>query len=435
MSISQTGHECGAAAAFRVNGTGIPIIDEGVTVHERKDGPCSITRRAEVNFPITDGAVDWINIILAYEDLGPIQQAEISMMPVDLDGQPILADEQVVLRGHIGRVGSRGAVNTGHVTIMGPFDFLSEIPAGNTFPDDATLTDYLQWVVDRFETEQPVYDDVSLGDVETFERPLLRWGQKKSFTQNRDTLADVVKFVMKAANRRIWFEPTADGGIQLHAVESPGTNYNATNDDGDVFTIHNNALFELRPFNAVTLKGNENHVINLGDFGTVNTHVQDSNYHEATAWYPPLVERAGGRIARESVSEFAGAEGIERDAVATLKEMLDTVTGGNISMALAPFVTPFDTLDAKPSCEGTINTEVPTLTYEVQRAAHTLSPHDPGAEPQIPHTVVDVGMEIDPARIQVSSTEKRTTVSEGGENEPLSDDPSSGFSWGIGGGS
>jgi len=436
MGVGQIGHECGAPISFKVDGIGIPVIDEGVTLHERKDGPLSITRRAEVNFPITDGANDWLSIITAYDDLGPIQQAEISMMPVDLDGQPILADQEVVLRGHIGRVGSRGAANTGHATIMGPFDFLSEIPANNTFTD-GTLTNYLQWIVDEFESGQPVYDDVSLGNVEEleFSRPLLRLEQQKRFTSSRDTLVDVVKFVMKVSNRRIWFSPKDGGGIQLNAVLSPGEKYNATDDDGDLFTIHNNALYELRPFNAIRLKGSENHVIDLGSFGTVNTHIRDSNYYEAEAWYPPLVERAGGKIFREGISEFAGANGVENDAYSRLKESLDITTGGTIDMALAPQVHPFDVIAAKPSCEGTINMEVPSLNYEVQRTAHTVAPRDPDAEPQIPHTEVAVGMEIDPARIQTTSTEKKTTPSVGGDSKPFPSDPSSGFNWGIGGGS
>lgn len=435
------GHDCNAPATLKVGDAGIPIIDEGVTVHERKSGPLSLSRRAEATFPLVDNETEWYSFIDAYEEDGAMQKATISMQPVDLEGNVQTDREERLINGYVSAIGSRSGANKGRLTILGPYKLLSQIPAGNTFGANTPIREVLSWAMDTFEQGQPIFDDVSVEggavlDEEILETELsasdvrgARTGAQ-SWTAARDNVADVLKFVMDTADTRLWFHPEDDGSITLKAQRSLGDHYDATNDDGDVLPIFNDALYELRPFNTLTLKG-KNYVADLGDLGVISTPVGQGNYVEATAQYDPLVERAGGNIAQQGESRFAEENAVEAHTRRELKRMLDDVSGGTIDAALAPQVHPYDTLDALPSCAGILNEDLPVLTYEVERTAHTLAPHDPGAEPQIPSSEIAVSIEIDPEKISSTVTKKRSQTAEGTKNRPVDSDPASDFTWSI----
>jgi len=131
MPPIDSGHLCESAASFIVlqdgDRIGIPIIDEGVTVHVWKDGPASFNRRAEVTFPITDGDEPWYTYINGYNEdkSNAMQPAEVWLSPLNADGSlrknpDGSIEEHLGIRGYISSIGTQSGANKGHVTIMGP---------------------------------------------------------------------------------------------------------------------------------------------------------------------------------------------------------------------------------------------------------------------------------------------------------------------------
>lgn len=434
------GHSCDSPVQVRIDGMGLPIIDDGVTVYERKDGPTSITRRAEVHFPITDGNTVWLDEIDAFRENGRMEQATIDMEAIDIDGNQT-GNWERLLHGYVGAVGARGAANTGRLTIFGPFKLLSSIPAGVSWNErHVRPEDVMEWIVETFNEGQDIFDDVVLDLDEFPDRPIAVGydddgedflASIPNFTENRDTLADVVKTLIEKVNLHIWFEPKENGDLALragHQIDTAVDQFDLT-EDGDVPVISNDALYEMRPFNGIKLRGQQNKRVDLTSDLTIRIPFTKGSYPEATATYGPLVERAGGEIIQNANSRANGERGLRREARSELKSQLDEISGGTMDTALAPFVHPYDTVIAKPACASVIDADVPALTYEVERAAHTVAPTPPDSGPNIPSTELAVSMHIDPSKIDVESTIKTTQPSREGKNKPPDTSPNDSLDW------
>ncbi|NLV06438.1 hypothetical protein GOC83_09890 [Haloarcula rubripromontorii] len=496
------GHDCDNAVRVVVRDSpladepiAVPVIDKGVTVHEQKEGPMSITRMADIHFPI-EGALEEINedldrdigswwevfhddseiyttegsgspentsLIAETETVTPTEvmryarTVDIQLGSLNVDGT--FTDEQTIFRGYISARGSgEETINTGHVELQDPSRFLSTIEAGHHFlnPDFETI---LQYVIDEFVDGQPYFDTVSL-EGEALERPVVpqysltrdneNHPTHKKFNSNRDTLRDVIDWVITKGNVRLWFEPGDVTDLELHVERNPKRQFDATGGyvdggsasserssdsesdavgegddspiDPNLWTLKNNALYEMRPFNTLILRGVDGIRKRLGGaFGPeVLVAHGDGTYPEARAFYPPLVERSGGRITATEPSNARTVGAVEREAKSMLKEMLDSVSGGTIHTALAPSVRPFDTVLATPTCNGRSAIDIDPIEYEVQRTAHTYNV-DADGELEVPHTELSVSLHVNPSKIEVNTATKKVQVNEDSADKPDSD--------------
>jgi hypothetical protein len=369
---------------------------------------------------------------------------------LNLDGTADLSEQIKVFRGYIGSVGGGGGPNKGFVSIHDPCKFLNQIKAGVTF-NQATVRDILNYVVDEFVENQPYFDSIEIvGDTEKLDQPFIpitpkdtpndgatfqrqKYGinRPKEFKSNRDSLADVTQFVIDNANVRMWFEPSDTVDLQLKVLTDPSQSFDATADSDDVQTIKNNVLYEIRPFNALTLKGVDAYTIKGEGIEHNATLFGDGTYPEATVTYPPLIERAGGRITRVERSNATTETALEAEGKSKLKQQLDEVSGGTITTALAPSIRPFDTIEATPTCSGINADSVPPITYEVQETAHVFGTDMDHSD--IPHTELSVSLNVDPSLIEVETTTKPIQTNKDSDNKPSADETKAlnGLTWRV----
>jgi len=398
-----------------------PIIDDGLKLHERKQGPVSISRHAEITIPITGfGESDWLQYIDAFQDGGEIQSASILGAPLDTDGTRT-GDPVPVFTGYLGAVGSTGGTNRARVRIHDPMKFLDTIAAGTRFKD-ATVGDVLNYVVEQFRQGQSVFTDVDVSIANPNRRVIESAGfdanpdllsdlisdptfeiLSKKFSTNRDTLADVVSWIRKRAPVKVWFGPSQDGtGITLYATENLAVEYDLTPQSENLpKLIENGALYEARPLNTLKLKGKTGQYIDVGPFEGQVPLSGDGSYPEATATYEPLVDRYGGKLTKTGETDLTSEKGARQEAKSRLKQMLDDVSGGSMTLSLALQCRCYDRLKATPACAG-VTADVGPLAYEIQRLTHTVSPSDSN----IPRTEVGVSLAVDPDKITVGSTTK-----------------------------
>lgn len=420
----------------------LPIIGEGLRFHERKVGPTSITRRADVTIPIEGlGSDNWTQYVNAFsptstddqqvsrstastgigfsDDVAPeptIQQADVIGQPINDSGEPV-GEPAVLFRGYTSAVGSSEETNTARFRVYDPKDFLSVIEAGASFKKH-TARDVLRYIANTFAEKQQVFPSVRIDADTVNDRPLVNQlldgfdfvdaaGQAVSdetiqeqftFSTNRDTLVDVLSLVTDIVGGRVWFEPDGKQGLMLRAVQDDSNRYDLTpSSDGAPRVIANNALYEMRPFNALKLKGQTGTNISVGPL-TVNTPT-GGTYPEVIARYPPLVERYGDELTKTATADITSTSVLETESVTRLKEALDGVSGGTMTTTLAPMIRPYDSVEATPACSG-VTADVPPLRYEVQEAVHRMVPENNN----LPQTEIDVSMAIDRSKIEIQST-------------------------------
>lgn len=463
MSLPYTydGHDCSAPLGVVVHQHDgppirVPIIDDGLHFHERKVGPTAITRRAEVTIPIEDsGGNVWTDYINAFEPppseagriTGPlsstglpvddpfpteplIQTADVIGQPINQDGSPV-GDPEILFRGYTAAVGSSEGANRARFRIHDPKDFLSVVEAGVSFKK-ATTSDILRYVAETFADNQPVFNNVTVDTEATSGRPIVNQilddftladaikqsisdetiQDELTFSTNRDTLVDVLSLVTNVTDARVWFEPDGESGITLRAVGDDSQQYDLTpGSSGPPRVIANNSLYEMRPFNAVRLKGATKNLVSVGPLSVDSPF--SSSYPEAVATYPPLVERYGSELIESDTSKTANVEQLKGEAKAKLKGLLDEVSGGSMTLTLSPMVRPYDRVEATPACSG-ITADVNPLRYEVQEATHRIVPSDNN----LPQTEVSVSVAIDPSQIEIQSSVKDTETGEGPTDSP-----------------
>ncbi|WP_206750738.1 hypothetical protein, partial [Halorubrum sp. SP3] len=163
--------------------------------------------------------------------------------------------------------------------------------------------------------------------------------------------------------------------------------------------------------NALRLKGATKNLATVGPLSVESPF--SSSYPEAVATYPPLVERYGGELTESDTSKTTIAGRFETEAKSQLKQALDEVSGGSMTLSLAPMVRPYDRVSATPACSG-VSADVNPLQYEVQEATHRITP----SNNNLPQTEIEVSIAIDPSQIETRSTTRDTET--GGEP---TDDP------------
>lgn len=442
--------------ADNVDSAGLPVFGDGVTVHERKDGPLSISRRAEVEIPLNAFGTDWFKYVNAFSQGGEMQRATVMMdiyrLPESsMSVEPVPEGEMKAITGYIGGVGSNGT-NTGNLTIFGPYNLLSSIPVGVQIdPGGGGLASVMEWFTHRYEQGQTVFDSVNydIVGIDNITTPTPAGMGTKSFSANRDTMSDVVEWIQKEFSMRIWFEPDSeveggvilkleflpdvvedlfeydtfeelDGGISA-ADFSAAKTYDAT-EEGDIDIIYNNALYEMKPYNTLVLRGTETHEpadpedIALDTSMSAATPRPTGRYPEATARFPELIERSGGEMPVVRDVDMNSTEELANAAREQLKSELDTVSGGTMDLLLSPMISPHDKIIAQPACAGVLDTELPELKYEVQRVAHKVRPNSDDNE--VYQSEVSVSMAVPAQEIEVETTLKDIQPAEDSDNRP-----------------
>lgn len=157
------------------SGQRLPLINEGVTVHHRKDGPLAQMRLSDVHFPAEGFGVDWLDE-LSYSGPTPpslAALAEDTISTVEGDVAEVWLYDAIndsytlAHRGYVTGVGGGGQTNDLRLRIESVGNYLSELDASQSF-SKGTVGDFLGYVVDELEARVPHFDRVNLlldGDV------------------------------------------------------------------------------------------------------------------------------------------------------------------------------------------------------------------------------------------------------------------------------
>ena len=355
----------------------IPIIDRGLAISERKDGPADVNRMADVHVP-----VDWID--RSY--LGVVQESRHNLAKITVQ-QPQSENYQTVLHGYVSSVGGSSETNVARVRIVDPSKFLGQISASTTFGGIEQRNDIesvLEYVTGRMEEETPFED---IGYVTNVNDPSIvekddnpgRLGlrtQQRRFQRNRDVLTDVMSWLAKTVGGVWQIRPFGDR-IGIEVTTDPHNDRVLGAHDGeesDSLLMENNALAELRPINAVRAVGTVNKSIEQSLFDAELPFGGDE-FPVATVEHPTLVDRANGRRQMKRIEVDVGTKsGVVNAAKRKLKDLTDGPSGGQLIAAPIPQITPYDRVSAVPACNEHREADVKPIDYEAERVRHIFRP-------------------------------------------------------------
>jgi len=370
-----------------VNGVRIPVVN--ADVHIRKEGSLDVTRYAEVQFPATFQGTRYVEQFRAVE---PSLQTRFDTLYVELKDPA--GNYVPTFRGFVTGVGATDKTGVWQCRARGPAKLLTSINVGKQFTRTTGLgvVEFITQKLDeKSEFSVSVPDgnaDDPLENIEIFkdqqtiadfifpDNDSIPDLSPKTFQKNRHTLQDVVDWLRSKSSLRLWFEPTNNGITLLPLKRPTNTSHRAHYLGGDVEVISNNALSELAPINTIEAKGSAaNTLFSVGDF---DLNLGGDEYTVAKARHEPLYERAGNTELQADTfikSDGTSKEEVKNDARSALKDAIDEATAGDMMTLLAGGVTPFDTIEARPTCRTEAEKTVP-ITYEVNRVHHMVSPED-----------------------------------------------------------
>lgn len=382
------------AAAF-VNGTRIPVGD--VDVFLRKEGPLDFTRYCEVQFVSPYKEVDYTD---AFDGFDPTAQESWDTIRIDVRDHA-MDRFHPAFHGVVTGVGNAagGGELLFEARAQGPGQILDKIPIDVTY-SEASVNQVINDVAKKLETKVPfkVITDISnVGQVREGERPayinpenegdpvllarvtnqvreFLSKGDTvttpKNFHFGKHTLADVMSWVSGKADIFTWLAPVPSGVIFVVTKQPNNIHHDADYLDGDLTVINNDALAELRPVNTVLVKA-------PAEKSRDGEEKKASDkYIKAKAVHRPLYRRAGGRELYadnfEPLSNARTKAEAMNEAANKLKKTVDAVRGGDMETMVRGPVTPFDTVEAKPTCDESPATSLNSITYEVNRVHHKI---------------------------------------------------------------
>ena len=410
------GHECDGAppARVKVDGTYIPVINDGVRTEIRKDGAMGITRHSEVYFPREWNDTEYTRTV---EALDPNSLNVYDPVDIEYRDYANEGDEPLYRIAHRGFVmgvggGGRGDIER-RMTVGDPGQLLSAMPIKATYEYGTPFTTLIDDILDRmrdgdvvptvfssvefspadgFVTEQFAQQRDGFRDEFTFTRPsptsivgqvtILGWleiaaelgatATETQFEATTHTAADALEWIEEQVEGIFFFEPDPDSetGIRLVYDRGKHDEHTAQHIDTDtdgprVRVFKNNALHEIRPTNSYT-------VIGETDTGLIFNR-RDNEYPEATAEHEPLLERAGG-VRLEPPHDRKDGITTERGAAEYAKqqllEELNAASLGKIEMAPAPLITPYSIIRSRPACGAAAEDTLP-FEYEVEEVVHT----------------------------------------------------------------
>jgi len=357
-----------------VDGTEIPVINQGVAVEARKSGSADAMRVADVYFP-----AEWD--ASSYEVLEAIEYYD--SVKVEFWSSTLEA-YLPVFSGYVTGLGSGSTTNNERrLRAADPSFFLGDVHVNKTFGGSGTVKpeDVISFVVNQVNKRTPaeitstVTADPGLTGgfwgtvIEEFTGVTIKELFQRKFTANRHTAKDVLDWFCEQTAAIYYFAPTDTPTLVV--AESTSTTYSAgASEDSGVVLHDNNALSELRPVNCLDLRGSAKHRLSLGPLDA-NMPLGDGNFPRAVVEHPDLVERAGGkRITR--VVDDSNAVGVTEavgEAARRLKKAIDQPSGGTMICWPAPRLDTYDKLEAVPACDDVISS-APELPYEIERVRH-----------------------------------------------------------------
>jgi len=368
-----------------VNGTRIPVVS--ADVYARKEGALDVTRYAEVQFPAVYQNEYYREL---FSTVDPDLQNGFDTLYIELkNGSGSFVP---VFRGFVTGVGATDQAPIWECRARGPADLLTSAMAGKQFTG-GTVKDPINYVASQLENKLPFDISVSIDGADTsteIDDPTeitarsQRSGQtvgedelsSKTFQTNRHTLKDVVDWVRSKTGYRLWFEPTETGASLLVFDNPTARSFKAHYLGGNVDVISNNALSELSPINTIEARGSATK--SQLDLGFFELNTGSDKYIVAKARHKALYERASNTELQADTfikSDGNTTEEVKNDARSALKDAIDEATAGDMKVLLAGGVTPFDTIEARPTCRTEAEKTVP-ITYEVNRVHHMVSPDD-----------------------------------------------------------
>jgi hypothetical protein len=153
----------------------------------------------------------------------------------------------------------------------------------------------------------------------------------------------------------------------------------------------------LSPINTLTVNGNAASTIE----GITDANISSSEFAQVKVRHKRLYERAGktelhptSHIEDDALEKKA----VENAAKKRLRERIAEATGGDMTAMLFAPIAPYDTVRAKPVCEGRSGTETKPLTYSVSRVHHRIRANEHST------TKLNVGVAVEKGDIDVVSS-------------------------------
>jgi hypothetical protein len=409
--------DCVTDSRVFVNGTRLPAAD--VDVWLRKEGPLDMGRYAEAEFASPFRGEDFLQ---HFNSATPTEQDSPDDLRIGLH-DPVVGRYVPVFRGIVTGVGNTAddddAEQIWKARAQGPALLLNRIYFGKRYgeADMATvledareeLAPRVPFEVDiRGQENQPVqeyvvgeglYDETNpnryrAGLFASFSNPNI--DTRKTFFGNKNTLADALNWASGKAGVFCWLEPTADGVAFVSTDNPTQQTHQAHYLDGNVGVIANDALSELKPINTLTLHGEA--AKSLYEVGDFEINEPTDTFTKVKARHQPLYERAGGvewEVGPITSSDAESKEEVVNAAKVALKTRIDETSGGDMECLLAAPVTPFDTIEARPTCrEQDVAGTVP-ITYEIAQVHHRVRAGE------FSKTTLNVGVEASMSDIEV----------------------------------
>jgi len=469
--MSNNGHLCdGPARVYAHSGddrTRIPIINEGITTRITTDGPTDISRYTEVHFPaVGPEGTEYAKAFKPIEATREVAQDGVPVSEIGRNPPPTMGEVQIrdpdteeyvtVHRGVLTGVGgSSGTSNEMRLQIRDPNVFLELGASFSVNYGEGAISTALSKIATAISENNSVFDTIPvkatvpgddrvadpttglLIDPAEFFTNLDKLGSgSRSFTANRDTIGDAVRWVRDKTDVdiKVWFEPhITDSGTRTVALtigvdphrrytsqgvksedlsardDSSEKNRQGVNTDSDSpfgnartrRLFKNDALFEISPVNAVFARGSDayeivevaGHSIRMGDG---NPGAGTGDYPYALVQHDPTVARADDRVTHTvSVTGNTVTE-TENQARTQLERMIEGSGRGTMYAELDPTIRPYDLYRAVPVC-GPEVPDVTGLNYQVVGVVHTVgAPRSYNSTDDVkqPHTQLKVRQDV-----------------------------------------
>lgn len=418
---------CEPPSKIWVNNTRIPVGD--VDIYMRKEGPLDVTRYVEGNFfsPFNIGGEpqDFTQVFNLID--GSESPDELRIEVYNEQQETYFTEFHGIVTG----VGNSGSDHEKEwqFRAQGPGLLLNKRSAAKTFKNGSVdgilgyVNNELEDIVGFDLEANPSVDQIAFdtnlglnvieGGIETL--PLIQDydfpGGSKTFRSNKDTLDDIIGWLGKRSDSTFWFEPTNDGAVLVGTQRPTAGSHVAqhVDDDSDanrVKVLSNDALVELNPINTMIVRGKANaSLFQNTPFEIEEINVPDisnNEYNFAKARHVPLYERAGETEYIADTLTVSGAQSkqeVKNEARSLLKEKIDETTGGDMTTLLTAHIKPFDTIKAKPTCQGQVGENVEPIEYEISRVHHQIRA---GSEQS--KTKLNVGVRAATDDIEIVST-------------------------------
>lgn len=386
----------GYHAKLEIDGTRVPLVNDCVEVVVRKGDLSDLMRFTTARVPHKwINGTNWSEFIQSVRATEGVPTCDVYLRTPEA-AENNTDDWVLVHRGYLG--GSGGGTSDPEIRLtINDYAKFFDSPVSLSVTTDATVGDVFTRVTDQLAekipnvSEVPVIGDPSaldnavvelVGGVTADSGPPFEYTdirlRPKKFQANRHSIHDALEWAADIGGVFHWIEPTPDGGIGLYVTERPTSNQyvgGGFDEDGaDVTVSENGVLTDVRPANQVTVRGSgRQSYASVGDFEFKNPLGGDGTFPVATATHEKLLERAGGEVIGISMHSEKGTEqAIRNEAKRLLKQKIDTAGAGAATLALAPFVRPYDGVAMHPIAPRT-DEDVERLNYEVEEVRHEVS--------------------------------------------------------------